>query len=579
MSFAVAHPYLLLLLPVAALPLIYSTQDAEGYPSVGGETDRLSVVIDVGLRLLGSIAIAALVLGLSGLYRRGQSIERLGEGANVVFLFDRSASMNDTFAGRAPTETGEESKSAAAKRFLKAFVAKRKHDRFGVAAFSTSPMFVLPLSDHKEATLAAIDAIDLPGLALTNVGKGLAMALAMQEADLRSAAGADGGIASRAIVLVSDGAAVIDRKLQQQLTEEFMKRPINLYWIFLRTEGSRGIFDLPGKGDQDTPFAMPERHLNLFFESLKIPYRAFEVENPAALGDAVAAIDRLERSPMRYFERIPQKDIAGVTYAISAAALFFLILAKLAETKLSREWVGLGPLILVLPLLGIQQCKADAADLTRTEILAVIAKAGPGEAPNLSQKNLAGLDLSNVDFKGADLFATDLSDAKLDGAILAHTNLNRAILRGADLSGADLSDASMFAVILNGANLVRAELSRARIIGELKDAHLEDAKLIGADLGADPANQGMVPVRVDMSGAILDNADLSRCNLEGAVLQYAKLRNAKLVQTRFNWAKLAGADFDGADVTGAVFSDADLTGAVLTRLKGAAGAVGLAPAQ
>ena len=574
MNLAVTHPYVLLLMPLAALPLVRSAQDSEGYPSVESKIDVLSASVDFGLRLLGSFAIVALVFGLSGLYRAGQSIERLGEGANIVLLIDRSASMNDTFAGQAPTETGEESKSAAARRFLNDFVAKREHDRFGLAAFSTSPMFVLPLSDRKEATFAAIDAIDLPGLALTNVGKGLALALAMQEADIGSAQDANGGVASRAIVLVSDGAAVIDRKLQQKLTEEFMKRPISLYWIFLRTARSRGIFDLPGPGDQDTPFAMPERHLNLFFQSLKIPYKAFEVENPAALGEAVATIDKLERSPVRYLESIPQKDLSGVAYALSVVALFLLILAKFAETKISGRLAAL-VLLVVVPVSASASGDAHAAAISREDVVALIAKAPPDDRPDLSRRDLTGLDLSHIDFKGADLFATDLSGTKLEGATLAHANFSRAILRDADLAGADLSGANMFAVLMNGANLAGADLSGTRIIGELKGANLEGAKLVGADLGADPANQGMVPVRVDMSGAILDHADLSESNLASAVLEYASLRDAILVKTRFNWAKLAGADLDGADVTGAIFSDADLTSASLTGLKGAASAVGL----
>jgi hypothetical protein len=65
------------------------------------------------------------------------------------------------------------------------------------------PRNVLPLTDHKEAVLAAVDAITRPGLAYTNVGLGLAMALSTQEADPTAA--------SRAILLVSDRAAVIDR--------------------------------------------------------------------------------------------------------------------------------------------------------------------------------------------------------------------------------------------------------------------------------------------------------------------------------------------------------------------------------
>jgi mxaC protein len=510
------------------------------------------------------------------LHRLGQSIERLGEGANIVLLFDRSASMNDTFAGKPPTG-GEESKSAAARRFLKEFVASREHDRFGVTAFSTAPMFVLPLSDHKGATTAAIDAIELPGLALTDVGRGLVMAQAMQEADILATQASDARLGSRAIVLVSDGAAVIDRKLQEKLRSAFSKRPLHLYWIFLRTEGSRGIFDPPQDGRPDTPYAMPERHLNLFFESLKVPYQAFEAENPAAVGEAIAAIDKLERSPIAYVERIPQKDLSGYAYAASAAALLLLLLAKLAETS-----VVTGPrsraisIVAIAALAGIAAASgsAQAAEIDRDQVLALIAASG-GDRPDLVRRDLTGLDLSGVDFKRADLFAANLSGASLAGANLAGANLSRAILHGTDLADADLSGADMFAVFANGASFEGATLSGARVIGDLKETNFKGAKLTGADLGADPANQGMVPVRVDMTRAVLDDADLSNANLVHVVLSYATLRNAKLVNARLNWADLAGADLNGAEVGNADFSNANLDGASLAGVKGADTASGL----
>ena len=119
MTLAVSHPLVLLLLPLAALPFFITARNVEGYPSLSAvKVDALSVAVDIGLRIVGALAIAALVLGLAGLYRLGQSIERLGEGANIVLLLDRSASMNDTFAGHAAARSGEESKSAAAQRFL-----------------------------------------------------------------------------------------------------------------------------------------------------------------------------------------------------------------------------------------------------------------------------------------------------------------------------------------------------------------------------------------------------------------------------------------------------------------------------
>lgn len=586
MNFAVSHPLVLLLLPLALLPFFITVRDVEGYPSLGPvKTDALSVAVDIGLRVIGALAIAALILGLAGLYRLGQSIERLGEGANIVLLLDRSASMNDTFAGHSAARAGEESKSAAARRFLTQFVKGREHDRFGVAAFSTSPMFVLPLSDHRGATLGAIDAIDQSGLALTNVGKGLAMALSMHNEDILSTQGPDGGVGSRAIVLVSDGAAVINRKVQQALEAAFLKRPINLYWIFLRTEGARGIFDEPGIGVPDSPFAMPERHLNIFFEGLRIPYKAFEVENPAALGEAVAAIDQLERRPMRYEERIPQKDLSGLAYGIAAGCLFLLVLAKLAEARLSGRTargvkagsrVGSSAglfLFFVLACLALSG-PAQAAEISREQLL-VILKASGDDRPDLSRRDLTGLDLSGIDFKRADLFAANLSGASAPGANFAGANLNRMVADATDFSDANFKGASMFAVVMNGSDLTGADLSDTRIIGQLAKTRMDRANLVNADLGADPANQGMVPVRLDMNGVSLRGADLTGANLVHTVLTYTDMSDARLVDARFNWAKMSGAKLDGADVAGADFSNADLDGASLDGLKGAARAIGL----
>ena len=326
MNLALDIPMVLVLLPLALLPLIFAVQKAQGYPSlVAVAPDPLSRAVDIGLHVLGALAIAALIAGIGGLHLKGQSVERIGEGAHVVLLIDRSKSMDDTFAGRPPGE-GEASKSAAARRLLHDFIANRPHDRFGVAAFSTQPMYVLPITSQKDAVLGAVDAITRPGLAYTNVGLGLNLALSMHELDPTAAL--------RAILLVSDGAAVIDRRVQEKLRAQIAKRPVNLYWLYLRTAGAQGIFDAPGPDVPDTQQALPERHLNLFFHTLKVPYRAFEAENPQAVADAIAEIGKLERNPIRYQERIPEQDLTNVAYGTAAAALLLLLLAKLAEVRL-----------------------------------------------------------------------------------------------------------------------------------------------------------------------------------------------------------------------------------------------------
>lgn len=326
MNLALTTPWVLVLLPLAMLPLVRSAQRPQGYPSIDGlEADPLSSALNWVLRIAGAVAIASLVLGIGGLHSLRRTIEKTGEGAHMILLIDRSSSMDNTFAGRAP-EGGEESKSAAARRLLKDFIVHRDHDLVGVAAFSTSPMHVLPMTDHKPAVIAAVDAMDRPGLAFTNVGRGLAMALDMQEADTSPAA--------RVIVLISDGAAVIDRKVQDKLRAAFARRPINLYWLFLRTEGTPGISTVPAPGEEDTPQAMPERHLDIFFKSLGISYRAFEAENPEAVALAVAEINKLERSPIKYLERIPQVDLSRQAFFVALIGLLVLLAAKLAEVRL-----------------------------------------------------------------------------------------------------------------------------------------------------------------------------------------------------------------------------------------------------
>jgi mxaC protein len=320
------RPELLLLAPVALAPLLRSPLRVSTIPSLECvPDDAVSDLFAALLKFAGVAALLASLFGAAGPFFPGEEIERIAEGAQIVMLIDRSGSMNETFAGRNPAGA-EESKAAAAKRILKAFVDSRRRDLVGVAAFSTSPMLVTPLSDHAEATKAAIDAMDRPGLDYTNIARGLAMALSMFRAS-----DAD---QSRAILLISDGAGVIDPKIQDDLRADFRKTRVNLYWLFLRTEGSRGIYAAP-EDEPESPQAAPERHLDLYFKSLGTPYRAFEAEGAQATEEALRQIDRLERRPMRYFERLPRRDLSGMFFAAALCAASLLLVAKLAEASRS----------------------------------------------------------------------------------------------------------------------------------------------------------------------------------------------------------------------------------------------------
>jgi mxaC protein len=325
---AVRSPGLLILLLLAPLPLVLQPRKPSGFPALEGlPDDPVSTALDWAIRVAGVVALSALVLAAAGLQVGARTIERTGRGSHISLLIDRSGSMNDTFAGRTP-EGGEESKSQAAKRLLDAFVARRPRDQIGIVGFSTAPMLVVPMTDRLDAVRAGIAAIDRPGLAFTDVGRGLAMALDQLEGDT--------GLASRSIVLVSDGAAVIDRKVQEALRNAFAKRPVNLYWLYLRSAGSPGIFAPPPPDKPDNPQVLPERHLNIFLGSLGQRYRAFEAENAEAVADAIAEIDKLEASEIRYRETLPNVDLAGVAYAVAVGALALIIAAKLLEVRIGN---------------------------------------------------------------------------------------------------------------------------------------------------------------------------------------------------------------------------------------------------
>jgi mxaC protein len=326
-DWGVDHPLVLALLVLALLPFAATVFVRRGIPAATLVPDDIvSKAMSAGLHMAGAVAMVALVLGLAGLHRREQAIARQGTGAHLVLLLDRSSSMDNSFVDRAPTGD-QEAKSVVAKRLLADFVTRRPQDRIGVAAFSTSPMPVLPLTDHHAVVRAAIAAIDRPGLAFTDVGRGLALAL--------SSFADDTDETSRAILLVSDGAALIDRRVQEALRDSVARTPVHLYWLFLRSRGSKGIFEVPPPGE-DTPQANPERHLHLFLQSLGVPYEAFEATSPRAVEQAIAEIDRQETRPITYVERVPRRDLARTAFAIAAAAVGLLLAAKLAERTLAR---------------------------------------------------------------------------------------------------------------------------------------------------------------------------------------------------------------------------------------------------
>ncbi|MFW5432608.1 MAG: vWA domain-containing protein [Methylophilaceae bacterium] len=326
---AFTHPLVLWLLPVALLPILLERSHTRSYSWVEMlPHDTLSNLIGLLLKVLASIALACIILGLADPHTLEQKIEKLGIGAQIALVLDRSASMDDPFSGGVASGNVGETKSAAASRLMTEFVDARENDMIGITTFSNSAMYVLPLTESREAVLAAIKATSGNALFQTNIGAGVTGAIAQFESV------PDSG--SRAIILISDGAGKIDGVRQQKIKDWLNQFNITLYWIVLRQPGGISIFDKKYENWKETKLPPVQIELYNFFKSLNTPFQAYEADNPKSLEAAIFDINKKEKKPITYLEKIPGKNFTQLCYLIAALMITLLLGVKYLENKTWR---------------------------------------------------------------------------------------------------------------------------------------------------------------------------------------------------------------------------------------------------
>jgi mxaC protein len=314
---------LLWLLPLAFLPLVFQRAHSKNYSWLEMlPTDPLSDLIGWILKVLAVLTLLFIVLGLSAPHTNQQHVERIGVGAQIGLVLDRSASMDDPFSGMVGT-VGE-NKSAAAARLITQFVQSRQNDLMGMVSFSNSAMHVLPLTENKLAMVAAVQATAGNALFQTNIGSGLTAGAELFEKV------PDSG--SRVVILLSDGAGRIGADAQQKIRDWYDRMHISLYWIVLRQPGGLSIFDTTFKADPDR--ALPaEIELYEFFKTMKTEFHAYEAEDPKTLQLAIDDINRKEKKPIKYMEKIPGKDLSSLCFLIAAGMILLLLGVKYLEVK------------------------------------------------------------------------------------------------------------------------------------------------------------------------------------------------------------------------------------------------------
>lgn len=333
------EPLVLLLLPLAVLPLLRPAAASARYPWLElVPVDPLSNTLDWLLRAIACIAMAAAIGGLAGPYLPGRGIERIGRGAEIVVLLDRSLSMDEPLGSSSQAQfyffaqTAPQSKQAVARRFLSRFVAGRRNDLMGLIVFSTFPIPVLPFTARQPLIQAAIGAgATYHGLADTDIGAALLAAAGMFEDQPYTG--------SRVVLLVSDGGAVLDTPTRVKIRTAFMDERIALDWIYLRSYASPGITAAPAPaaagagGPSAAAEGNPELALHRFFTTLLTPYHLYQAESPQALREAIADVGRAQTLPIRYREQLPRLALAPLAFEIALIAVGVLLIGSLLEVR------------------------------------------------------------------------------------------------------------------------------------------------------------------------------------------------------------------------------------------------------
>lgn len=330
------HPSVLILLPLALLPLLPKRGETLGYSYLPWlPKDPLGRIAGAIAKAFAVVAIGSIVIALAGPGRPESLVPRTGRGAEILILMDRSRSMDlrmmpsdwrtiDPIIRTQQAWHRGPQKSKTARELLSEFISARKADRFSLMFFSGGPLLAVPFTQHHEVLQAGIEAAGIGvGLNETNVGRALSSAI--EQFDDRPYSG------SRIILLVSDGGAHLDSTTQTRIAAGLRRNHIALYWLYLRSINSPPL----DREDPRTEMA-PEIALHRFFQGLRTPYRAFQAEVPEDFARAVEEVGKQQNLPLDYLERIPRKDYSAYFIALAAFSCAALLLYRWSQLRSFR---------------------------------------------------------------------------------------------------------------------------------------------------------------------------------------------------------------------------------------------------
>ena len=311
------QPWALLLLPLATAPFLFKSHQGQMYSWLEiVPVDRVSDIANMVVKTISAMIILSIVLALSGPQGTDKKIQKVGKGAQTVFVIDRSVSMDHPFAGDSSSGRAAEIKSMAARRLITKFIDSRPDDMIGVVGFTNSALYGMKITTNRDAIHAAINAATGSALNQTNIGAGVTEGIALFD-HIQSSG-------SRAIVLLSDGAGKLSPRVKLKISTQLASKKLNLYWIVLHEPDEISIFT-PEEYEEGK---VPGIDLDRYFKSLKVKYKAFEADNPTTLQSALQYIDAKEKNDIQYTLNIPGHDYSRDLIVLALVLSLCMLIIK-----------------------------------------------------------------------------------------------------------------------------------------------------------------------------------------------------------------------------------------------------------